>query len=137
MIDQVKAPKLLIFSTPESLNQVENLIEEVKDEHKINEDCYGNMIVAVTEAVNNAIYHGNKSNPDKKVAINCEVREDKIAFMIADEGEGFDFYNLPDPTAPENIDKPNGRGVFLMKHLADQLIFSENGRIVELQFKIN
>lgn len=136
MIEQIQSPKLLIYSKPDNLNLVEALIEEVKEEHKISEDSYGNMLVAVTEAVNNAIYHGNGADPSKKIGINVEVKGERIAFIIADEGKGFDYYNLPDPTAPENIDKPNGRGVFLMKHLADQLIFSNNGSIVELHFKI-
>jgi serine/threonine-protein kinase RsbW len=114
----------LLSSVPESINNV-------------CDDSYGNMLVAITEAVNNAIYHGNKGNPDKQVKISYLLDNDKIAFYIADEGSGFDYFNIPDPTAPENIDKPNGRGIFLMKQLADQLIFSDNGKTVELYFKIN
>ena len=64
-----------------------------------------------------------------------EVDDDQFGFIISDEGHGFDYLNLPDPTDPENIEKPSGRGVFLMKHLADQIIFSENGRVVELYFR--
>jgi serine/threonine-protein kinase RsbW len=116
---------------------VEALIEDLRNEYHISEDAYGNMLVAVTEAVNNAIFHGNKANPSKKVKVTYSVGNERVCIMIADEGNGFDFYNLPDPTAPENVDKPNGRGVFLMKHLTDQLIFSEKGRVVELQFKMN
>ena len=137
MIAQAESSQLQLLSTPESLNIVETLIEDLKNEYNINEDSYGNMLVAVTEAVNNAIFHGNKGNPDKKVRLSYNVGKDRVCIMIADEGNGFDFYNLPDPTAPENVDKPNGRGVFLMKHLTDQLIFSEMGRVVELQFKMN
>ena len=54
--------------------------------------------------------------------------------MIEDEGIGFDFQNLPDPTSPENLDKPSGRGIFLMKHLSDEVNFSNNGSLVELSF---
>jgi serine/threonine-protein kinase RsbW len=53
---------------------------------------------------------------------------------VEDEGDGFDYHNLPDPTAPENIEKPGGRGIFLMKHLSDEVEFKEGGRIVELSF---
>jgi len=63
------------------------------------------------------------------------VDADQISFTITDEGSGFDYMNLPDPTDPEHLEKPTGRGVFLMKHLADQIIFSDNGRVVELYFK--
>jgi serine/threonine-protein kinase RsbW len=124
-----------IASQPESINLVEKLIDEIKTEHNIHEECYGNMLVAVTEAVNNAMQHGNKFDPDKKVNINYEIDPDQVSFVITDEGPGFDYMNLPDPTDPENIEKTSGRGVFLMKHLADQIIFSENGRVVELFFK--
>lgn len=124
-----------IASQPESINLVEKLIDEIRAEFNVHEECYGNMLVAVTEAVNNAIQHGNKYDPDKKVNIAYEVEPDQISFTISDEGSGFDYMNLPDPTDPENIEKPTGRGVFLMKHLADQIIFAENGRVVELYFK--
>ena len=126
---------LQIVSQPESINLVEKLIDEIKSEYNIHEECYGNMLVAVTEAVNNAIQHGNKYDPEKMVHISYEIEPDQIAFTVSDEGTGFDYINLPDPTDPENIEKPTGRGVFLMKHLADQIIFSENGRVVELYFK--
>ena len=124
-----------IVSQPESINLVEKLIDEIKSEYNIHEECYGNMLVAVTEAVNNAIQHGNKYDPEKMVHISYEIEPDQIAFTVSDEGTGFDYLNLPDPTDPENIEKPTGRGVFLMKHLADQIIFSENGKVVELYFK--
>ena len=126
---------LQIVSQPESINLVEKLIDEIKTEYNIQEECYGNMLVAVTEAVNNAIQHGNKYDPEKMVHIAYEIEPDQIAFTVTDEGQGFDYLNLPDPTDPENIEKPTGRGVFLMKHLADQIIFSEHGRVVELYFK--
>ena len=124
-----------ISSQPESINLVEKLIDEIKQEHNIHEECYGNMLVAVTEAVNNAIQHGNKYDRDKMVSINYEIDVDQISFAISDEGSGSDHMNLPDPTDPEHLEKPTGRGVFLMKHLADQIIFAENGKVVELYFK--
>ena len=124
-----------IASKPESINLVEKLIDDIKTEYQIHEECYGNMLVAVTEAVNNAMQHGNKYDPAKMVNITYEVDADHISFTISDQGTGFDYLNLPDPTDPENLEKPAGRGVFLMKHLADQIIFSENGKVVELYFK--
>ncbi|QQR95911.1 MAG: ATP-binding protein [Bacteroidota bacterium] len=124
-----------IESKPESIHIIERLVDDLKGEHNIPEDAYGNILVAVTEAVNNAIQHGNKYNPNLKVKISYEVESDTISFAITDQGKGFDYYNLPDPTAPENLEKPTGRGVFLMKHLADQIIFSNNGSSVELFFK--
>lgn len=124
-----------IASKPESINLVEKLIDDIKTEYQVHEECYGNMLVAVTEAVNNAMQHGNKYDPSKMVNISYEVDADQISFTISDQGSGFDYLNLPDPTDPENLEKPAGRGVFLMKHLADQIIFSDNGKVVELYFK--
>ena len=123
-------------SQPETLSAVEKLVEDVKNKYSVNEDCYGNMLVALTEAVSNAIYHGNRQDPKKKISLSYQFNDGNLSFTITDQGKGFDFYNLPDPTAPENLEKECGRGIFLMKHLSDQVIFSENGRVVELFFKI-
>ena len=123
-------------SQPESLSAVEKIVEELKTKYNINEDAYGNMLVAVTEAMSNAIYHGNRLDPKKKIVLTYQHNEGNLSFTITDQGPGFDYYNLPDPTAPENLEKECGRGIFLMKHLSDQVIFSENGRVVELLFKI-
>ena len=129
------AQTIEISSRPESINIIEKLIDDMRSEHDIHEDAFGNILVAVTEAVNNAIQHGNKYDPNKKVKVTYEMEEETMSFIITDQGSGFDYYNLPDPTAPENIEKPTGRGVFLMKHLADQIIFSDDGKTVELFFK--
>jgi len=121
-------------SKGENITIVERLIDELCDKHKIQEEHYGNILIALTEAVNNAIYHGNKQDPAKEVLVKYEATKDRFFFRIEDEGPGFDFENVPDPTSPENLEKPNGRGVFLMKHLSDGLEFFEDGRIVEIAF---
>jgi serine/threonine-protein kinase RsbW len=135
MNTEKQTSSMQITSQPESINIVEKLIDDIKSDYNVHEECYGNMLVAVTEAVNNAIQHGYKYDAGKKVNIAYEIDADQISFVITDEGAGFDYLNLPDPTDPENLEKPTGRGVFLMKHLADQIIFADNGRVVELYFK--
>ncbi len=132
-----KGNPLNISSSSENIRLVERLVEDVCDVFNINEDNYGNILIAVTEAVNNAIYHGNKGNPEKNIKIGFESKDKEIKFSVTDEGNGFDFNNLPDPTDPINIDKPNGRGVFLMKHLADKIEFNNNGQEVLLTFHLN
>ncbi len=127
---------LELKSDADSLSVVEHMIDDVRNKYNISEDVFGNMLVAITEAVTNAINHGNKADPSKKVNVSCTHAPHAIVFTISDEGKGFDYYNLPDPTAPENLEKECGRGIFLMKHLTDQLIFSENARVVELNFKL-
>lgn len=122
-------------SVAENIHIVENLIDEICETLNVNEEYYGNILISMTEAVNNAMVHGNKLDSEKRVAITVKSDDTSLHFTISDEGPGFDYDNLPDPTAPENIEKPNGRGVFLMKNLADGCNFEENGRIVELEFK--
>ena len=126
---------LTISSKTENIVVVESLINDICDKFKISEDYYGNILVALTEAVNNAIQHGNKNNPSKHINISFNIRPDHISFTIKDEGPGFDYSHIPDPTSPENIEKPNGRGVFLMKNLADSVEFEDNGSTVKLDFK--
>lgn len=132
-----KGQKLKIESSSENLRLVERLIEDVCEVYNVTEDNFGNILIAVTEAVNNAIHHGNKGNPTKSVQIGFENEDKRITFSVSDEGQGFDFDSLPDPTDPNNIDKINGRGVFLMKHLADKVEFNHNGKEVLLTFVLN
>ncbi len=129
-----KHQTLKINSNTQSLRLVERLIEDVCEIYGVNEDCYGNMMIAVTEAVNNAIHHGNKNDPEKFVKIGFESDDHRLVFSVTDEGEGFDHLGLPDPTDPSNLDKLSGRGVFLMKHLADFIQFELNGKRVLLGF---
>ncbi len=126
-----------IPSLTENLRIVESFIDNVKERFKLNDDIYGNIMISVTESVNNAIHHGNAQDKSKTVSITLNLDENQIKFLIKDEGEGFDFNDLPDPTSPENVDKEGGRGIFLMKNLADEVHFINDGREVELVFYLN
>jgi serine/threonine-protein kinase RsbW len=133
----MKNIRIEIPSLSENIRMIESFIDNCKEKFQLNEDIYGNIMIAVTEAVNNAIRHGNKNNSAKNVSLALTLEENLIKFKIEDEGNGFDYNSLPDPTAPENIEKPGGRGIFLMKHLSDEVEFKEGGRVVELCFYIN
>ncbi len=124
-------------SITENIRMIESFIDNAKERYQLDDDIYGNIMIAVTEAVNNAIKHGNEGNKTKNVFLSLSLHENLIQFIVKDEGSGFDYQNLPDPTAPENLEKPGGRGIFLMKHLSDEVNFKENGRIVELSFYMN
>ena len=126
--------KIKIPSITENIRIIESFIDNAKERFNLNDDIYGNIMIAVTESVNNAIMHGNKNDRTKNVTLSLSLNNNVINFKIRDEGIGFDFQNLPDPTSPENLDKPSGRGIFLMKHLSDEVNFSKNGSIVELSF---
>jgi serine/threonine-protein kinase RsbW len=132
-----RGENLKISSDTQNITLVEQVIDDVCEQYKVNEDRYGNILIAVTEAVNNAIQHGNNNNPEKSVTINYNIDSISITFCICDEGNGFDHVNLPDPTAPENIDKINGRGIFLMKNLSDNIQFDQDGKQVQLKFNFN
>lgn len=125
---------LSIPSDFEAVSQVENLVDNVCNRLGVNEDFYGNVLIAVTEAVNNAIEHGNRKDDSMEVNVAVGDNPEEFCFSVKDQGRGFDFENLPDPTAPENILKENGRGIFLMKNLADEVEFEDAGRSVNIYF---
>lgn len=125
-----------ISSDVQNLRLVEKLIDELQLELDLSDESYGNVLVATMEATNNAIIHGNKSDPKKMVNLFIQKANDELVVNITDQGEGFDPKSIPDPTAPENIEKINGRGIFLMERLSDEISYSDQGRIVELKFKV-
>jgi serine/threonine-protein kinase RsbW len=127
---------LQLPSKPESITLLENLIEHIADKHQVSEDTFANMMTCLNEIAINAIMHGNKLDENKKVIVNAEVEPKRVIWTITDEGEGFDYDHLPDPTAEENLENLTGRGVFIVKQLADQCIFNSSGNEVELHFKI-
>ncbi|QCK13636.1 ATP-binding protein [Mangrovivirga cuniculi] len=133
----MKSIKIDFPSITENIRIVESFIDNAKEKYQLTDEVYGNIMVAVTESVNNAIQHGNKNVMDKSVYLSLIFTEGSIQFEIEDEGEGFDYETLPDPTAPENIDKPGGRGIFLMKHLSDEVAFEDEGKRVILTFYLN
>jgi len=127
---------LQLPSQPESIARLELLIEEIADKYQVSEDTFANMMTCLSEAVNNAIMHGNQNDPDKKVIVNAEVDGRRIIWTVTDEGAGFNPDQIQDPTAPENLENLTGRGVFIIKQLADQCVFNERGNEIELHFKI-
>lgn len=135
--DKTALYTMQLASRIDSITIVENFIDKLSEKYSFSDETYANVITCISEAVINGIVHGNKEDPDKKVYINLEVIKDKrLVFTISDEGDGFDFNNLPDPTAPENLENLRGRGVFIIKKLADQCIFNSKGNELELHFKI-
>lgn len=129
--------KIEIPSIDENIRIIESFIDNAKEKFNLEDDIYGNIMIAVTESVNNAIKHGNHRDKTKNVSISLTLNENILKFRVEDQGIGFDYNSLPDPTSPENLSKPSGRGIFLMKHLSDEVSFYDNGRIVELCFYVN
>jgi serine/threonine-protein kinase RsbW len=128
---------LQLASNSESVAVLENFVDDLVQKMQIGDDVYANLMTCLNEAITNAIYHGNKQNPDKKVFVNLEIINNKrLVFAIADEGDGFDFTSIPDPTEQSNLEKLTGRGVYIMKRLADQCIYNSKGNELELHFKL-
>jgi serine/threonine-protein kinase RsbW len=123
-----------IASIPSNICIIEKYLQAIFEEYKLDKKLYPNVLISLTEAVNNAIIHGNKLDEKKYVLLNSICRQHAICFKISDEGQGFDPDKVPDPTCPENIEKCGGRGVFLMQKLSDKLVYSDNGRTVEIEF---
>ena len=128
--------KLSLLSEPKSLLSLESWVNSLCENYSINVELYGNILIALSEAVNNAIVHGNKNVEAKKALVVASLARDLLTFTVTDQGEGFDFLDLPDPTLPENLEKPQGRGIFLMNHLSDGVVYEEPGNAVEISFKI-
>ena len=126
--------EITLKSDPQNLNEVESFVRKFAKDYDINEDIYPNILISVTEAVNNAIIHGNKKNIDKEVQIILSSSQNKVEIAVSDEGKGFDPESVPDPTLAENIEKLGGRGVFLIQQLCDKVIFKNEGRTCVMEF---
>ena len=125
-----------IASRVENLREVEKLIDEVSTACSMSSEVYGNVLIATIEAANNAILHGNRLDEKKEVNIEFRWDSENLELVVTDQGKGFNYNDIPDPTAPGNVEKVNGRGVFLMEKLSDNISFKENGRKVSLTFKL-
>lgn len=136
MITTTMQRNLVIKSKLENISLVEKVIDDLSSAFPASEDVYGKILIATLEAVNNAIIHGNQQDESKTVNISFNLSDKELQILVEDMGPGFDYHDVPDPTHPDNIENLSGRGVFLMKQLADQVVFNNTGSQVELTFKL-
>jgi serine/threonine-protein kinase RsbW len=131
--------ELELASNPKEIIKVEKFLEKLNENLHLEEGKYNKLLVAVTEAVNNGMIHGNKRDPKKKVLLRCEVLEGVLWVHVHDEGPGVDPDSLPDPLAEENLLRENGRGVFLMRSLMDKVSYNQNetGCSVTMQISLD
>ena len=122
--------KTVIENDSHLLKEVSNHLIKALKEQGVEEDIVFDIHVGFEEALRNAMIHGNKQNPDKKVTIETEIKDNSVIIRVEDEGEGFDPALLPDPTLDENLLKESGRGVYLINHLMDEVQYENNGRRV-------
>lgn len=128
---------LTISSNPNNILKVESYLRNVKKDFMIDEGKFPDILISITEAVNNAIIHGNNKDESKSVKINMEENPQGLAISVSDEGLGFDPNTVPDPTAPENLECCGGRGVFIMSNLCDKISYANNGSTVRMFFKLS
>lgn len=120
-----------------SLEQVVDQTESFLETRLDDEDLIYRVVLLATEAVTNAIEHGNGLDPAKSVYYRLEVREKVVELVVEDEGGGFDPDKTDDPTESKNLFREGGRGLLFMREIADEVLFEKNGRLVRLIFHVS
>lgn len=127
--------RLTLPSEPRSVEEVMPFVNTLAQRFNLCPEVHGNILVSLTEAVNNAIRHGNGCDCSKQVSISLRRLNDALSIKVSDEGPGFNPGDVPDPTCPERIEECGGRGLLLMRKLSDECRFSRGGSTVEMRFK--
>lgn len=131
--------RLSIGSDLEQVDLVGVVVQSTLDQIAMDPDQQHWMVMSVREAVINAIKHGNREEPGKRVLMALDLEGEDLVVRVQDEGRGFDPDSLPDPTAPENLLRPSGRGIFMMRQFADSIEYSfpsERGTVVTMRKRI-
>ena len=127
--------ELVLSSRIESIDEAAIATAQAATESGVGEDALFGIDLAMREAMANAVKHGNKLDETKKVRVSFEKTPEAFEITIRDEGEGFDFEHLPDPTDPANLLKASGRGAFLMRNFMDEVewqLHPEGGTVVKM-----
>ncbi len=132
------ANEIIFSSVFSNISYAEKIIKKIGEQIEISELLYGNILLSLSEAINNAIVHGNKFDPEKNVKVSFSVKNKELKIEVKDEGEGFDPNQISDPTLPENIENLYGRGVYIIISLSDKVEFEyKQGQIVRMFFNLN
>ena len=130
--------KLTLESRPENISLVERFVEEICDYYNINDTYFGNILISLTEAFNNALIHGNNNDPERKIKVVFESKPKGLSFTVSDEGAGYDPDEVPDPLDLEiDTTTESGRGLFLIRSLSDKTEVSNGGSTIEMFFRIS
>lgn len=131
-VGQRVAADVTIPSDPTEARRIQDEIEQLLQGRPINEHDVFSVKLALEEALVNAIKHGNQMDRTKKVRIVYQLHADRFEIRISDEGAGFDPCDVPDPTAFENLERPCGRGLMLMRHYMTEVVFNDCGNSVAM-----
>lgn len=126
---------LVIDSKYAELKRVEKFVKEVFSCYEFNKNFFNKVLLCISEATINSIVHGNKEDHRKKVELKIDCKKHLISVSITDEGEGFDVNSLPNPTSKENILKESGRGIHIIKTMADRVAFNSKGNSVQFEIE--
>jgi|YelNatPaOPRAMG01_1025707.scaffolds.fasta_scaffold27787_3 serine/threonine-protein kinase RsbW len=114
----------LSFKTdPKELKHIEHSLKSIFRKAGLSKVQMHDILVSTTEAISNAMQHGNKNNPNKTVGVTVDSNTNVVTVTVEDEGEGFEPSQVPNPVLPENLLKPTGRGIHIMKSLMDSVDF--------------
>lgn len=127
---------LTLASDPSNIALVSQLVDKVTQKYRLSDDLQGSLMISLTEAVNNAMIHGNQLDPSKQVNIKLQRSKNKLSIKVSDQGNGFDHTKLPDPTCPEHICNCGGRGVYLMNQLCEKMEYANGGSTVMMHFSV-
>ena len=136
VISKIQKPMIRIKSNPRNISMIEGFMKSIMLRYNLSSDQYANMLISTTEAVNNAIIHGNKNDENKFVKLDLIKQKNRLCIKVSDEGTGFDLDSLQDPTCIDKISCEGGRGVFIMQQLADYICYHNDGRTVEMHFNL-
>lgn len=128
--------EIILSSSFDEVERLEHFVNDLQQWAEFNDEDYARIMLTLSEAATNAIVHGNKVNPDKKVIIKGNLKGNKLVISVKDEGTGFDPDSIPNPLKEENLMNIGGRGVYLIREYADDLEFDENGTRLEMMFEL-
>lgn len=139
MASEESQVRIAIGSRFEHIDLIQVVVDDALERLGLDDDSRHWVGIAIREAVANAIKHGNRQDPEKEVEVELAIAENQAIIRVLDEGEGFDPQEVGDPLAPENLLKPNGRGIFYMKRFMDEIEYSvrpSGGTVVTLRKQI-
>lgn len=127
---------LVIASELKELNNLRIFLNQIFSDADLNREYFNRILLGLSEAVSNSIIHGNKNDCSKKVFISFLYQEKKLVITVRDEGTGFSIDDVKDPTLPENRKMENGRGLFLIQQIADEVYFFDGGKRIQILYSL-
>lgn len=120
-----------------NIKKVRSFLEDVFVKLNLERTHFNRIFLCLSEAVSNAIVHGNQCVSCRKVSVSISHTNNFLTIEVIDEGVGFNVEMVKDPTLSENLKKESGRGIFLMKNICDDVLFLDDGRRVQIKYMIN